>query len=964
MNDPSSYSPPPPPPPPQQQQHGPYYASSNHVSSSLTSNSRSSATSNSNSNSIGSGNDRSGRSSRRKDPTGGSMTSHHGMTSTTAAAATSDGGSSGRSGSVSYDARPATVARSPYDATRLHQKSSSGVAIPPSGGVWEGAAPSVPSQAAIARQQQRRRPTNYTSSYTPPPSLVAHAARAREAHHNAKNASSVNMGGGNAQQQPITSSSRRMCTSLDRSEEDGDERRRHLKSGKHSQEGGGSESRGESRGLAAVAPIAGDQQNHQQQSSMQQRRSHHEQIQLQQMQQQMQQQQQRSHSLHEQQMPEMNYSRGPQKKLERSRDPAIFRQGQPQQQQQGGSSNSQRSGSATSGGGASGRRASQEQHATANNPPTSSARKEGSSGRRRAGQEQHGSIRNLSSTITRHHENNSSNTYRQQQQRSASRRNSSSSNTSSNNDGDGEAMTEQQRIEEYAGKRALLRLEQELADHSDRQQSGTTGEGNNENQIKSVMDRKKLARVPQVKKSDLIIGEYLGRGNFCDVFEVTWILPEQKRGMHGAAGWSSNRTLSSEEDTLEESMDSLALSCSNDLSLIPTSGEGLVKSGSRRSVSQIRTSSATSVAATKENTLRNSLGRSSGMRNPNVLALKCLRPAVRAQPRKFVIGAEDLAHETAMLACLDHPNIIQLYGRAEGCFSTAFQMRSKNSSNSGSGSPKERGRKGKQMSDEGYFIILDKLMTTLTDRIDEWKDECRAINGLAPPHSSIGAPVQLPPETTLREHLCKRLKVAYCIADALEYLHSRHVVFRDLKPANVGFDCNDCVKMFDFGFATSIAPLLSQPYEGYGPLTETCGTRRYMAPEVALKLGYGKEVDVYSFGMLLWEICALDKPFDLIQSVDEFHDLVVLCGRRPSLNTDPLWTVSLKNLICRCWSTDPLDRPNMGEVKSLLCNVLRDMNKEMEIRNSGNGSGRGGGSTQRQEQGGNFIHKWRRRVSI
>lgn len=566
----------------------------------------------------------------------------------------------------------------------------------------------------------------------------------------------------------------------------------------------------------------------------------------------------------------------------------------------------------------------------------------------------------------------------------SSRHRSQNSDSSSNNNKKQSAeLSEQQRIEEYAGKRALLRLEQELADHSESHASGA-GDSNSET-VRNVMDRRKLARVPQVKKSDLIIGEYLGRGNFCDVFEVTWTLPEQRDI------WTSNRTLSTYDDysedgsregggsrtSLEASMESL--SCSNDLSLIRNEGV------SRRSISQIRTTSsrgslnsgggggANTTSRGRRNTdqLRNSLrnsNTSSLCRNPNVLALKCLRPAVRAQPRKFVIGAEDLAHETALLACLDHPNIIQLYGRAEGCFSTAFQMRSKTSGNTSGDSARQENR-GKQMSNEGYFIILDKLNATLTGRIDEWKDECRAINGVIPPD---GSPVQLPPEATLREHLCKRLKVAYCIADAIEYLHSRHVVFRDLKPANVGFDCNDCVKMFDFGFATSIAPLLSQPYDGYGPLTETCGTRRYMAPEVALKLGYGKEVDVYSFGMLLWEICALDKPFDTIQSVDEFHDLVVLCGRRPSLNIDPLWTVSLKNLMCKCWSTDPLDRPTMAQVKSLLCNVLRDMNKAMNAAGSGSngtsgGNGNGGGrgsQQQRQEQGGNFIHKWRRRVSI
>ncbi len=551
--------------------------------------------------------------------------------------------------------------------------------------------------------------------------------------------------------------------------------------------------------------------------------------------------------------------------------------------------------------------------------------------------------------------------------------------------------TEQQ-IAEYAGKRALLRLEQEFADSS-----AHNRDDHGHEYFRSVMDRRKLARVPQVNKQDLIIGEYLGRGNFCDVFEVKWILEDERysraRQCTGSArqfsssvtvsrpvtvGDDSNHSIDNRRDArtarkfassitssftlrrpsllgdsnhsiedLESNVESMALQASNDLSLLADESSGAPRPRTRRSISQV-------------SVLLNSTP--SAIRDPNVLALKCLRPAVRAQPRKFVIGAEDLAHETALLACLDHPNIITLYGRAEGCFSKAFQMRPKSVENNYD--KKTPDGEGKKMSNEGYFIILDRLMATLTGRIDEWMDECRSITSAmttaadGSPPSPINDALDMPFETDLREHLHKRLKVAYCIADALEYLHSRHVVFRDLKPANVGFDCNDCVKMFDFGFATSIAPLLNQEYQGYGPLTETCGTRRYMAPEVALKLGYGKEVDVYSFGMLLWEICVLEKPFDSIQSVEEFHDLVVLCGKRPSLHSDPLWTPSLKHLMSRCWSTDPLDRPTMVEVKTMLCNVLRDMN--MKAMQNG-----GVSSVQPQEpQQHNFISKWRRRVSL
>ncbi|KAL3827487.1 hypothetical protein ACHAXA_003756 [Cyclostephanos tholiformis] len=600
------------------------------------------------------------------------------------------------------------------------------------------------------------------------------------------------------------------------------------------------------------------------------------------------------------------------------------------------------------------------------------------------------------------------------------------------------ASQERRRLEVYVGRRAMERVERELDNHLEEGISGClpTGAGTSPSsrssppsggggggggtshhlrpQIKSVMDRRKLARVPQVNKADLIIGEYLGRGNFCDVFEVTWVPPAAERNNNGR-GWTSSRggmrgrhpRLSGEDDSKTLDIDNdlksrgdSALSCSNDLSLLIIGGKGgrtsssSKRSANRSSFSQVWVEGRGRLGSSSPSLLAGVVtvrGSSSSSRNPNVLALKCLRPSVRAQTRKFIIGAEDLAHETAILACLDHPNIIQLHGRAEGCFSTAFQIGS--SGRGDHGEEEEGGKRKKHISIEGYFIILDRLVDTLTDRIVEWRDECRAIafatipHPPSPPPQAVSINGSVPParaavvtpdaDSTLRERLCERLKVAYSIADALEYLHSHHIVFRDLKPANVGFDCNDCVKVFDFGFATSIAPLLSRPYNGYGPLTETCGTRRYMAPEVALKLGYGSEVDVYSFGMLLWEVCALEKPFESILSVDEFHDIVTLYGKRPSLHIDPLWPSSLKALMSRCWSTDPLDRPTMAEVKSRLCNVLRDVNMTGEKKGSingvnraaagGDGAGGGMGSITKQlgqEQGVSFIHKWRRRISL
>jgi serine/threonine protein kinase len=560
------------------------------------------------------------------------------------------------------------------------------------------------------------------------------------------------------------------------------------------------------------------------------------------------------------------------------------------------------------------------------------------------------------------------------------RTNGTNKNSASQRSPDSHEMTEQQ-IAEYAGKRAMLRLEQEFTDaHNDRKTSSSFHSATSMNSFISVMDRRKLSRVPQVSKSDLIIGEYLGRGNFCDVFEVEWAMKNALTGERLIRNESfDDDSLASDEDgedATRRKMEYLSLVCSNDIrpEIIGINRRGEIDAdapiiGSRRlrgSFSQVHTG-----------TLLNSSARN--LRDPNVMALKCLRPAVRAQPRKFVIGAEDLAHETALLSCLDHPNIIKIYGRAKGSFATAFQFGSSKVSVSSGGS---NGKKKERSMNDGYFIILDKLTATLDGTIGDWKDEYDGLSERL--HLNIPLPLNVPPpECNLIEHLAKRIKVAYSIASALEYLHSRHVVFRDLKPANVGFDCNDCVKMFDFGFATSIAPLLNEQIRsgreqrGYGPLTETCGTRRYMAPEVALKLGYGKEVDVYSFGMLLWEICAMEKPFDSIQSVDDFHDLVVLCGSRPPLNNDPLWTRSLKQLMSRCWSTDPYDRPDMSQVKSMLCVVLRDMNiatmklKQLradQARTSSFKRDESSSSSQtpprEPQQPSGFLNKFRRRASI
>ena len=56
-----------------------------------------------------------------------------------------------------------------------------------------------------------------------------------------------------------------------------------------------------------------------------------------------------------------------------------------------------------------------------------------------------------------------------------------------------------------------------------------------------------------------------------------------------------------------------------------------------------------------------------------------------------------------------------------------------------------------------------------------------------------------------------------------------------------------------------------------------------MAPVVGLEMGHSFPADVHSFGILLWQICALKKPFDKVESADQFHEVVFVNGTRPKL---------------------------------------------------------------------------------
>lgn len=126
------------------------------------------------------------------------------------------------------------------------------------------------------------------------------------------------------------------------------------------------------------------------------------------------------------------------------------------------------------------------------------------------------------------------------------------------------------------------------------------------------------------------------------------------------------------------------------------------------------------------------------------------------------------------------------------------------------------------------------------------------------------------------------------------------------------------MKIIDFGLARILDGTDTSTNELFEMSGET-GSLRYMAPEIANAKPYNHKGDVYSFGMILWEILSMQKPFAGMNR-DEFYDLVVRGGHRPDIGKRIPEEVA--KLIRSCWDTDPSRRPNFQDISNSLRSFL------------------------------------------
>ncbi|XP_023801287.1 serine/threonine-protein kinase PAK 1-like [Cyanistes caeruleus] len=144
----------------------------------------------------------------------------------------------------------------------------------------------------------------------------------------------------------------------------------------------------------------------------------------------------------------------------------------------------------------------------------------------------------------------------------------------------------------------------------------------------------------------------------------------------------------------------------------------------------------------------------------------------------------------------------------------------------------------------------------------------------------------------------------------LDFLHSNHVIHRDVKSCNILLRTDGSVKLADFGLSAQLTPEQSHR-------RSVAGIPWWMAPEVVLCLPYGPKVDIWSFGIVGIEMVERQVPHDSRGSLSV--QLLIAKGGTPQLRQPKLLSALLRDFLSCCVQTDEAQRWSAEELLQVKC---------------------------------------------
>ena len=143
------------------------------------------------------------------------------------------------------------------------------------------------------------------------------------------------------------------------------------------------------------------------------------------------------------------------------------------------------------------------------------------------------------------------------------------------------------------------------------------------------------------------------------------------------------------------------------------------------------------------------------------------------------------------------------------------------------------------------------------------------------------------------------------ISLALNHMHSKHILHRDIKSQNVFLTKNNMIKLGDFGISKTLDYTLAKAMT-------VIGTPYYLSPEIIQSIPYSYESDIWSLGVLLYEMCSLKMPFN----ASNLPVLALKIQKGEYEKLDKMWSKDLRNLVYSMLQVDHQKRPSLKDILS------------------------------------------------